>query len=432
MLFLKLKVNIILSRCGIPLFFCFLTSVAAAQNDLAIVQGVTSDTATQVLLQLPDANPRRIELRNSKNAVIAPWWQETKTGYGQPEHLVLIRYENLDPKDNYRLVVRNRGGKIEDERNLRTIDIKKEKARIAIASCSDDRYKKEQEGMWRDLLEHKPDALFLIGDNVYADRRNGKRIKASPEAMYKRYLETRQTLALFKAKDLVPVFAIWDDHDSGINDGNKNHPFGDRAREIMGTFFPRSEILDVYSRGPGVSATLSAFGQRFVFLDNRTYRDDRTQEHFGSLQERWLQDNLQQEKPTWLISGDQFFGGYHQFESYEGRHAKSFQPFLTTIKASPSPVFFVSGDRHLTELMEIKKNELGYESYELTSSGIHVTTYPTSWDKRPNPRQIAGAANIFNYAVVSTETKPDWKLTIMSYGPEKKLLFSREVTIKKP
>ncbi len=432
MLFLKMKVNIILPRCGILFFSLLVAAVATAQNAIPIVQGVTSDTATQVLMQLPSGEPRRIELRDANNKLIAPWWQETKTGYGQPEQLVLIRYENLNPKDSYRLTIRNHSGKVEDERTLRTLDTKKNKARIAVASCSDDRYKKEQEGIWRELLQHKPDALFLIGDNVYADRRDGKKIKPSAETMYKRYLETRNMLALFKSKDLVPVFAVWDDHDSGINDGSKSHPFGDRAREIMGTFFPRTEIQEVYTRGPGVSAILTAFGQRFVFLDDRTYRDDQTQEHFGSLQQLWLKENIQQVKPTWLISGDQFFGGYHSFESYEGRHAKSFQPFLTMLKTSPSPVFFVSGDRHLTELMEIKKSEFGYDTYELTSSGIHVTTYPSGWDKRPNPRQIAGAAQTFNYAIVSTQTNPDWLMTITSYGPDKKILFNHEVSIKKP
>ena len=48
------------------------------------------------------------------------------------------------------------------------------------------------------------------------------------------------------------------------------------------------------------------------------------QTHFGAEGERWLSEQLAQSKePTFLVSGDQFFGGYHPFESYRGQSSQA-------------------------------------------------------------------------------------------------------------
>ena len=50
--------------------------------------------------------------------------------------------------------------------------------------------------------------------------------------------------------------------------------------------------------------------------------------HWGYQQEKWLTRELSRNnKPAWLIQGDQFFGAYHRFESYEKRPPHQLQAY---------------------------------------------------------------------------------------------------------
>src|SRR5690606_28683895 len=105
--------------------------------------------------------------------------------------------------------------------------------------------------------------------------------------------------------------------------------------------------------GPGIASRLNLRGMHFTFLDDRSFRDNDNPdgEHFGPEQEEWLfQDLKTSQLPTWIISGDQFFGGYHKYDSYEGNHPRAFENFLKQLKEIPTPFVFVSGDRHMTEV----------------------------------------------------------------------------------
>ena len=115
-----------------------------------------------------------------------------------------------------------------------------------------------------------------------------------------------------------------------------------------------------------------------------------------------MHKNLDPKKVNWLISGDQFFGGYHQWESFEGNHPETFKKFIEGIKNSKNKVAFMSGDRHLIEVMGIPKNHLGYKTYEYTVSGIHTKMYPGSLKRDPNPNRIGGFDGLPNYAILNT------------------------------
>lgn len=67
----------------------------------------------------------------------------------------------------------------------------------------------------------------------------------------------------------------------------------------------------------GELLTLGDFN--LYFLDGRSFRTLHPEgSHIGIDQEAWLLKNLIDEtNPSILIKGDQFFGGYHSFESFE-------------------------------------------------------------------------------------------------------------------
>ena len=84
-----------------------------------------------------------------------------------------------------------------------------------------------------------------------------------------------------------------------------------------------------------------------------------------------------------MIEGDEFFGAYQNFESFEGNHPRAFTRLLDEVKKARVPLFFVSGDRHLAQLQKLEPALIGYTAYELTTSAIHAKVFPGTLAKFP-------------------------------------------------
>ncbi len=342
------------------------------------------------------------------------------------DHLTVT---NLNLSNKYNLVVKNKANIEIDRRVFKAFDPKKLNLKISIASCMDDRFTKEQKSMWLQFIRQKSDLHFFIGDNVYGDVNVKQKGMATPDELWQRYIDTRLSLEIYKTKNLTPTLATWDDHDYGNNGGGINYPHKKESQEIFNIFFtPKTHLSKFFHKGPGVSFMYSVGGQNYYFLDNRSFRTNKKAKvdfHLGELQEEWLFNLLKKKNEfSWLINGNQFFGGYQRFESFEKNHPNNFKNFIKKLKDIKTKVGFISGDRHLFEVMEIKKPDLNYSTIELTTSAIHAKVYPSSWRENPNPRQLFGAAGKHNFATLNTTTVPggvDIKLN--GYGPNSKPLF---------
>ncbi len=410
-----------------------------SEAKLSVMQGVTSDSTTQVNFIGQKGKTYQISLRDPEGETLSPSEQTTISKPFSVKTVVKAKFKGLSLRKSYELTINDEQGGNLDRRHLKALDIKKSMATIAFASCMDDFYKTQQTSMWKELLGHGADILIILGDNVYADRRNGHPIiDVNPRVLWERYTETRDLLELYKSDNLIPIIATWDDHDFGQNDGGLDFKYKKESTETFNAFFSQDSVKGVYDLGPGVSSTLRVFGQVFYLLDDRSFRtpDHKggpEQTQLGVAQENWLLENLVSTRhPSWLINGGQWFGGYHQFESFEGDHPENFKIFMNRLKSAVAPVIFISGDRHLAELMKIEKEVLGYETYEFTTSAIHANVYPSTWDKTPNRRQIAGVAGTFNYGIVKTSQEDTWKINVKAFGPGSKLLFERDLKIAKP
>lgn len=359
-----------------------------------------------------------------------------------------LRVTGLELNTNYILQVLNKD-QILDQRNFTTVSLDLTNPKIGVVSCLNDKFKDLQFEMWQDYLKHTPNYTFMIGDNVYADNVMGPdgvllRFKyATADILWKRYIETFNIVSYYRTAHLIPTLGIWDDHDYGHNGGDGSYPYKKEALKIFEAFYG---IKDLPNKSKSVQRTIEkiggagyifrAFGQSFVFIDARFDKstpdqlNTKDESHLGFTQTSKIMNELDKSKSAWLIKGDQFFGAYHQFESFEKNHPNDFKKFLNQIKNKKSKVFFVSGDRHLNEIMKIEKEAVGYDTYELTSSSIHATVYPNSWKKTPNPRQIQGVSGVRNYSMVSLKKDDPWTLQVQTYGPKMKLLFEEELQIK--
>ena len=136
--------------------------------------------------------------------------------YDMPE-LALSTIEivagGLTPGRDYTL--RLEGDGYFDRRLFRALDLTRPGFRFAAVSCMNDLFVHHAVTMWEALAREDCDFVIIHGDTCYADQRNPTKDAAG---YARRYSETRRLLSWFKFERLVPTFAVWDDHDFGVND----------------------------------------------------------------------------------------------------------------------------------------------------------------------------------------------------------------------
>lgn len=402
-------------RYTVLLFVIFLTGCASktlvsgkfSKNPLAIVQGVTNETQSHISVVRPTGLLVYYYLEEvdfeQDPILITPYVSKNSPVKERTVDRLLLK--DLKLGSQYKLTVKGKKNVIVDQRWLKALDTKQVGGKIGLVSCTDDSHPKSTE-MWKTYLNQFADVNFLIGDNVYADKiKNMWGKEADENQLWQRYIESFEELYFYHSATLTPTFYLWDDHDYGKNDGDMTYEYRAQAQEVFETFYPRGNIEGFFRKTLGVGSVLNLFGQKFIFIDNRSFRTpkDRAkgQSHWGSEQEKIIFKELAESKRSWLIQGDQFFGGYHEFESFEKERPKSFKRVLDQIKRTKkTKVIFLSGDRHLSEIMKIEEPILGYETYEITSSGLHAAVFPGAFLKNPSPRKIAGKDGALNFTLI--------------------------------
>ena len=398
---------------SVILFSCSSTEIINSRPEsnygFSIIQGSTTETSTIIRVIYPRKLKITYEVKDSSGNIKPVKKVKTfikKYSEFKIEH---IKVTSLETDETYTLKINSDNKRWKDERTFKSLDTKKNDLKILVASCMSDAFNEIGNDMWPKAFSHGPDVSFLIGDNLYADTYSGiylgKDYPATPQHLFNRYMDHAMSMKLYRMKRLTPTYVTWDDHDYGKNDGGKEYPYKKESKEILNIFFPREKSNNL-SFGPGVSTSVELAGMNFLFLDGRSFRSEKKDPsgtHFGKKQRSWLKRNVQKEKVNWLISGDQFFGGYHPWESFEGNHPKTFNSFLNDLKKLKGKVIFMSGDRHLIEVMKIPKEKLGYETFEYTISGIHTKMYPGSLERDDNPFRVGGFDGIANYSIIYTK-----------------------------
>lgn len=406
---------------------------------LSVMQSATSDVEAVFNFVTHGEQEVEVLVWNEKGKAFSESWMQVPIGeyakddYRQVRH---FKVSSLRPGESFHLAFFTKKGKLLDYRRFKTFDESEKSLRFLIASCLNDDLPEVAHEMWMQVEKENLELVLLIGDNVYGDTWKGEYLRGEtpPYNLYVRYLEGRENIPYYSHRELKPTLATWDDHDYGVNNGGKDYSHKEEARDIFRTMFPQ-HLGESVTTGPGVASKIELLGQRFVFLDGRSFRDgpeDKNGHHLGDDQMKWVLKNADGGYPNWLIMGDQFFGAYHRFESWERYHPKTLKQFLAGLRKLQAPSLFVSGDRHLSELMALEPKLIGYPSYEVTSSAIHSKVYPGSFEREPNPRQLEGIDGTYNYIVVdSTRTDNGLLINFFAKGLGQKVIFTRTVHLRK-
>ncbi|MGZ5279499.1 MAG: hypothetical protein ACXWC9_06135 [Pseudobdellovibrionaceae bacterium] len=408
---------------------------------LSIVQGPTSDKEALFNIFAPRLKKYVYEAVDSLGHKYLTEKYETVVGPGF-HNVDKVKVSGLALGQKYTLCVKD-GKTTVDQRLFSALNIHKAHPNFALISCMADDYRFNQviDPMWDRLQAEHPDFLILNGDTVYVDSFEFvERNKATETDLWQRYVDTFRRIPLYHWPELVPVFSTWDDHDFGTNDSDQTFISKDAALRLFHAIFGGAELPGVWVQGPnGVSSVLHAFGQSFYFMDDRTFRQPNKNQtvqdpygQWGQSQHEWLLANLMlQNRPAWVINGNQCFNGKDLSfkESFEANHPKEFVALIDQLKQVPSPVVFGSGDVHISEIMRIPQDRIGYETYELTSSSMHSYA-GEGWD---NPMRLPGAFTPeFNFMMIrSQNVSNSLQIDVKCLGLAKNSYFEKSLTVQK-
>lgn len=264
--------------------------------------------------------------------------------------------------------------------------------RVAYGSCADD--DAPNHPVWGALESVNADLVLMLGDNVYADSPEFKDAP-SKQLMQAEYAKLSASPGFARLRASTPMFATWDDHDFGRNDGGASFAFKTQAAEIFKEFWeyptddPARARAGVYAERRVRHAGLDV---QVILLDTRSFRGaltdagrslscplknyelNTTGTFLGEEQWRWLESQLG--KPAdfrILVSSQQVIADQHCFEKWGNFPNERLRLFDVIRRSGATNLVVLSGDRHLGEISRLPADYpggTGFDLYEVTSSPL--------------------------------------------------------------
>lgn len=285
--------------------------------------------------------------------------------------------------------------------------------KIAFGSCAN---QDAPQPLWNNILADQPGLFVFTGDNVYASYGTQTDIPAQYDTLSKlpEYLKFRSA---------VPMMAIWDDHDYGLNDSGFENPKKEQAKSEFLRHFPyAASEIPAGAEGIYHAKVFGPAGKKVqvILLDTRWNRSalvpyknpaepfrrfqptkDTTTTVLGEKQWAWFEEQLKMPADLRLIvSSIQLIPDAHGFEKWGNfPHEKQrFFDLLKKLKIKNSVI--ISGDRHIGTLAQQKVPGLGTVT-EITASSFNR---PAKF-KETDPRYLGAMFPGENYGLLQI----DWQ-----------------------
>ena len=294
----------------------------------------------------------------------------------QYDYTATIHLTGLEPETQYvyDVLIADQSVCQEERPRLTTFPSPGSAGRLKIAFGGGAGYSPINERMWDTIASLEPDALFLLGDNVYID------LAEKPRGLHRYTYYRRQSRPEFRRLVAsTPVYAIWDDHDCAIDDVWMG-PYLDRPdwKPAMLTVFKENWINPAYGnqQSPGCWFETFLAGVDFFFLDTRYFRTNPHGEQptmLGPVQKRWLLTQLKKSRAEFkvIISSVPWAPGSKpgSRDTWDGFGEEREEIFRWIESQRIDGVMLLSADRHRSEARKINRPE-GYPLYDMMSSKL--------------------------------------------------------------
>ncbi|MFC2125929.1 alkaline phosphatase D family protein [Bacteroidota bacterium] len=291
------------------------------------------------------------------------------------DYTSIIKLTGLESFIEYIYDVYVDGNLLYENGSFTTYPKENETANIRIGFGGGAGYTPWHERMWDTLATRSLDAFLLLGDNVYID--HPTRPPVQEYCYYRR--QSRPEFHRFVSS--VPVYAIWDDHDFTIDDGEggPDIDYPEWKRLVWNTF--KNNWNNPYYGGgeehPGCWFDFSIADVDFIMLDCRYYRENpQTVEQpsmLGYFQKQWLKDRLLSSKGTFKVIGSSvpWATGTKpgSDDTWDGFPDEREEIFSFIEENQIEGVVLISADRHRSDAWKIDRPN-GYTMYDFMSSRL--------------------------------------------------------------
>ena len=296
---------------------------------------------------------------------------------------------------------------------------------IAFGSCNK---VDEEQLLWDDISATDPDIWIWLGDAIYGDTED----MAIMSGKYKLQKMNKGYKAL---REQTPVIGIWDDHDYGINNGDKTFPAKVGSRDAFYDFLDISKDSKFREReGAYQSYRFSSVGGSvaIILLDTRYFKDpaqrrkgkyvyDERIDILGVQQWQWLESEVRQSADIIIIgNGTQIIPEDHNYEKW-ANHPSSRKRLFELLEDVDSKVVLLSGDRHIGEMSQLRlENDMTVS--EVTSSGMTHTYEGLKEEK--NRHRISTFTTKINYGLIQISAD---SITLQIRGDNNSILRSMSI-----
>lgn len=376
--------------------------------------GCVTDSSARVWVRTPGAARVQVRYdgRTSREITTDP----------RNDFTARIDLDGLEPATTYRYDVLVDGVRAfdGDPAEFRTAPAKGQPAVVSAAFGGGARYNPSKEGIWDVIADHRPDALLMLGDNVYIDRphsRTKQRVH-----YYRRQLRPEyQRLVASSA-----VYAVYDDHDLGVDDSSGGpDPFLPKWKYKSWKVFRENWNNPTYGGAPdrpGCWFEFSLGDIDFFMLDNRYYRDFASGTMLGPDQKAWLFERLRASDATFKVLASGTLWTEHADkggrDSWWGVKEERNEIFDLIDREKIGGVILLSADRHRTDVYKIARPD-GYDLYEFETSKLtNDHTHPTKKEALFSYNE----GTFFGLLRFDT-TKPDPEMTFQCVTSEDEVVY---------
>ncbi|MFP6581451.1 MAG: alkaline phosphatase D family protein [Candidatus Hydrogenedentota bacterium] len=291
--------------------------------------------------------------------------------------------------------------------------------RIAFGSCSkDSRFPFIP--VYEAMGFEQADIAIFVGDNTYFTVGEGDWSTSGPigdwnsiEQMVSRHMRTRTNVYLQNLMRNTPSYGIWDDHDYGPNNADRELESRDQALEIF-----KSVWANPYYGTPQTPGIFSKFrrGPADIFLmDDRYHKYVSTGAHpdvsgddaviWGDDQLEWLCDELKRSNaPIKIIAnGTQVISKDGRGEGHFNEAPQEIDRLLKFLKKNEiGGVIFLSGDRHFTEVLRLDQ-DAAPSIVEFTSSPFQQMSPVAPFERDHDTNVWAMRGNSYGLVTINVE-----------------------------
>jgi alkaline phosphatase D len=249
----------------------------------------------------------------------------------------------------------------------------------------------------------KPDMMFWLGDNTYYREVDWN----TAEGLRTRWTHTRSLPELQPLLGSVHHYYMWDDHDFGPNDSDRSYRLRTEALATHKLFTANGTYGTLET--PGTFGRFEWADVEFFVMDDRFHRspnnspDGPDKAMWGPAQMQWLKDGLLNSRAPFKVvaNGNQVLNPLSEFEALVNFKVE-YDDLLGFIKKNRIPgIVFISGDRHMSELIRLQDSTF-YPLYDYTSSSLTAGLSKPRGPEVDNPYRVAGTlvADVHTFGVL--------------------------------